>query len=178
MPAELQELASLLARRNELDRKIGAVVGRPAAVGHLGEFIAAGIFGIVLEQSASARGFDGRFVGGPLAGQTVNVKWYPAFQRCLDLKATHGPDVYLVLAGPRATNGTSRDAFYPLVIETVYVFDAAALLSEQRTRGVQVGTASSVLASQWTAAEVYPTARSPLLALNADQRAALALFRL
>ena len=44
------------------------IVGRPALIGHVGEYIASRVFGIALEHSAANKGYDGRFTDGPLAG--------------------------------------------------------------------------------------------------------------
>ena len=49
---ELEQLASLLARRNAIDEQIAAVIGRPATRGHVGEWIAQEIFGVTLQKSA------------------------------------------------------------------------------------------------------------------------------
>ena len=38
--SHLKQLASLLARRNAIDEKIAALIGRPAISGHVGEWIA------------------------------------------------------------------------------------------------------------------------------------------
>lgn len=38
---ELQQIAELLRERNVVDAKIAAIIGRPMATGHLGEWIAA-----------------------------------------------------------------------------------------------------------------------------------------
>src|SRR3989442_1386327 len=56
---ELEHLAALLRRRNEIDAEIGAAIGRPPTSGHLGEYVAAVVFGIKLEASAAAKGIDG-----------------------------------------------------------------------------------------------------------------------
>lgn len=173
---ELIYLADLLARRNEVDRTIAQLIGRPAAAGHLGEFIAAHVFGLALEDSASARAIDGRFTSGPLAGRSVNVKCYAVQQGNIDLVLDEGPDFYLVLTGPRETAGTSRGAIRPFTIEHVFLFEAEPLLSELRERGVKVGTASSVRAHQWADAMVYPEPRNPALVLTEDQSAQLQLF--
>jgi hypothetical protein len=53
--------------------------------GHLGEWIAAEIFAIDLEASAVAKVIDGRFTSGPLAGCTVNIKWYGMREALLDM---------------------------------------------------------------------------------------------
>ena len=48
---ELTALAELIRRRNAVERDISAITGRPALIGHVGEFIASRIFAIELEQS-------------------------------------------------------------------------------------------------------------------------------
>ena len=52
MDGELQTLAGLIRRRNEVAREITAVIQRPAQIGHIGEFIASRVFDIELEASA------------------------------------------------------------------------------------------------------------------------------
>lgn len=173
---DLARLAELLSQRNEVDRLISRLIGRPAAPGHLGEFIAARVFDLALEASASARAIDGRFMAGPLAGRSVNVKWYAVQQGGLDLVSDDGPDFYLVLTGPRVAAGTSRGALRPLVIASVFLFEAAPLLADLRGRGVKVGVATSVRAQQWAEAMIYPDARNPALAISEVKRALLALY--
>jgi len=51
----LRELATLLAERNRTEQAITAIINRPAALGHIGEFIASSIFDIALEKSATQR---------------------------------------------------------------------------------------------------------------------------
>src|SRR5437762_1510379 len=67
-------LSRLLRERNEIDKGLAALIGRPPTVGALGEYVAAAIFDIQLESSAVSRGIDGRFGSGPLAGRTVDIK--------------------------------------------------------------------------------------------------------
>lgn len=67
----LERVALLIAERNAVDADIGAITGRPVVAGHLGEWIAAQVFDIALEDSAVSKGIDGRFVSPPLAGRTV-----------------------------------------------------------------------------------------------------------
>jgi hypothetical protein len=71
---DLTQLADLIKKRNSLERQITALIGRPAQIGHIGEYIASRIFRIVLEESASHKSMDGRFSDGPLKGGTVNIK--------------------------------------------------------------------------------------------------------
>ncbi len=91
---DLARLADLIRERNILEREITALVGRPAQIGHLGEYIASRIFPIVLEESASQRGVDGRFSAGRLTGRTVNIKWYSLRGGELDITPDALPDYY------------------------------------------------------------------------------------
>lgn len=68
MLPRLNEVAELIRTRNAIATKITAITGRPASLGHLGEFIAAAVFEIALESSASNRGHDGRFCQEPCKG--------------------------------------------------------------------------------------------------------------
>src|SRR6266571_6582209 len=99
---DLTSLASLIKEKNVVDTRIASIIGRPAQVGHAGEYIAATIFGVRLHPSASHRGSDGYFINEPLAGQTVNIKWYLKHENVLDLNPRNPPDYYFVLTGPRA----------------------------------------------------------------------------
>lgn len=168
----------LLNQRNEIDRSIAQLIGRPASPGHLGEYIAAEVFNIRLESSAAAKGLDGTFVDGPLAGRTVNVKWMTVRQGGLDIAEANGPDYYLVLTGPQEPAGSSRGALRPFSLDAVFLFDSAALLEEQRQRGVQVGIFSSVRAAQWSAAMLYPEAKNVVLPLSPAQERLLQMLRL
>jgi hypothetical protein len=141
--------------------------------GHLGEWIAARIFSIDLESSASSAAIDGRFAAGPLAGRTVNIKWYLKREGLLDVTESVLLDYYLVMTGPAALATHSRGSTRPWVIESVYLFDARQLLTELRNRRVKVGLASSVVSAQWTAAEIYPRQRNPALSVSPDQTALL-----
>jgi len=76
--------------------------------GHLGEWIAAQVFGIELEQSAVTAAIDDHFRFGPLQGCTVNVKWYLKQEGLLDMTKSSTLDYYLVLTGPRSAAVTSR----------------------------------------------------------------------
>jgi hypothetical protein len=163
---EIVTIADLLRRRNEIDAAIAKIIGRPMASGHLGEWIAARVFDIALENAATAPAFDGRFRSGPLAGRTVNVKWYPKQEGMLAMTESVALDFYLVLTGPRSAAVSSRSSTRPWRIDAAYLFDAADLLAQQRARNVKIGVAASVLSSQWDAAEIFPTARNELLPLR------------
>ncbi|MDX8052481.1 hypothetical protein SK571_24120 [Lentzea sp. BCCO 10_0798] len=163
----VERVAELIRDRNRIDAELSSCIGRPALIGHLGEWIAAQVFGIELETS---KGINGRFRNG----RTVDVKWYPKREGLLDLKE-EGPDLYLVLAGPKVPPASSRGTTRPLVIDAVYLFDAAAIVAELRARGRRIGTASSVRTELWEAAEIYPR-HNLSFSLTAVQRELLALF--
>ncbi len=174
--SNLKRLADLVRRHNAIGDAIAGVIGRPAERGHVGEYIAAHIFGITLEQSARKRAYDGRFIAGTLAGDTVNVKWYGKQEGVLDLHARGAPDYYLALTGPAGFAASSRGATRPWVIQSVYLFDARRLLEDLRARGIKIRTGSSVRQPVWAAAEVYPEPRNTALVLTQEQRDLLGLF--
>ncbi|WP_230394906.1 hypothetical protein [Plantactinospora alkalitolerans] len=170
--------ARLLRDRIAIDAKIAAVIGRPMAAGHLGEWIAARVFDIELESNATTAGFDGRFTAGALNGRTVNVKWYLKREGFLDLTDTDVVDYYLVLTGPTAPATHSRGAGRPWCITSAYLFDARLLLNDLHGRGVKIAVASSVRAAQWEAAQIYPEQRSQALSLQPAQVERLRQFAL
>lgn len=171
------QVAALLAQRNAIDRELAGVIGRPPTTGALGEFIASRIFDIELEASATAKGIDGRFRSGPLAGDTVDVKCYGKREGLLDLP-THDtvPDWHLVLTGPLAQAASSRGQTRPWVIDAVYLFPTRSLLVDLRARGLAIGVATSVARAVWDKAELYPHPTNPSLTLSPAQTTALALF--
>lgn len=175
-PHAIPELARLIRARNELEQAITAIVNRPASIGHLGEFVAAAVFDIALEHSAITKAIDGFFRSGPLAGKSVNVKWYAGFEGILDITPACLPDTYLVLAGPRPAAMTSHGRTRPWLIERVFLFDATTLTNALRARGVKIGVATSVATALWTDAEVYPRANNLALAVSQAERELLGLF--
>lgn len=176
--SQVEQIAELLRERNAIDEKIAAIIQRPMTAGHLGEWLAARIFGIELEPSAVAAAIDGRFTSGPLQGRTVNVKWYLKREGLLDLTDSDKLDYYLVLTGPASAALSSRGGTRPWCIESVYLFDAKQVLSELRARGAKTGTASSLRAAQWAAAEIYPRPNNPLVTVSPEQAALLWPFAL
>jgi hypothetical protein len=82
---ELENLARLIKARNKIDDEIASVIGRPPERGHVGEYVAANIFRIVLNQSAAQPGNDGYFSEGPLTGKSVNIKCYGKQEGILDI---------------------------------------------------------------------------------------------
>ena len=171
--SNLEQLASLLARRNAIDEEIAALIDHPAIRDHVGEWIAQEIFAVKLEGSAVHKGFDGRFADGPLAGKTVNVKWYGKREGLLDINPDGVPDYYLVMTGPKAVARTSRGQTRPWVITEVFLFDAPALVK----RLPRLGVAASVRQHEWEAARVYPEATpGARLTLTDAQREALKPF--
>jgi len=174
---DLERLAELIRTRNRTEGEITAIIGRPAQIGHLGEYIAAKIFSIRLHESAVHKGSDGEFTDGPLAGCSVNIKWYARCEGILDINPAGIPDYYLVLAGPRADVGSSRGRVRPWVIESVFLFDALKLTEALRRRGVKLGIATSVAQHLWEAAEIYPEAKNGEYSVTEEQRKLLSLFR-
>lgn len=172
----LERLAELIRVKNVADGKIAALIGRPCQIGHVGEWIAAEIFDVALHESAVTAGSDGLFRSGSLAGRSVNVKWYGREESILDVHAGIGPDLYLVLTGPRSAPQSSRGRSRPWVISSVYLFEHAPMVADLAARGVKIGVASSVRRALWEAAWVYPWARSPLLVVTEEQRRMLGLF--
>ena len=177
--SKLEQLAPLLARRNAVDKEIATLIDRPAIRGHIGEWIAQEIFKVKLEKSAAMRDSDGRFTCGPLAGKTVNVKWYGKREGMLNMKPGGFPDYYLVMTGEKAPTRSSRGQTRPLVIEEVFLFDAQALVEvvRKKKRSRRIGVATGVPQPEWEKARVYPSAGiGALLALTAAKREALKLF--
>lgn len=170
----LARAAALLRERNALDAELARLIQRPMTSGHLGEWIAAQVFDIELEASATAAGIDGRFGSGPLQGQTVNIKWYLKREGVLDTTESAALDYYLVLTGPQSAAVSSRGTTRPWCIQAVFLFDARQLRSEQIRRGV----ASSVLKQQWIAAEIYPSPSNAQLTVTSQQADQLKLFAL
>lgn len=92
----LRPLAKLIREKNSIEDEIARLIGRPALVGHVGEWIAGEVFNIELENSANQAGYDGRFKDGVLQGRTVNIKWYPKRDGLLDINESALPDYFLV----------------------------------------------------------------------------------
>ncbi|HUW15344.1 MAG TPA: hypothetical protein VM537_36875, partial [Anaerolineae bacterium] len=153
-----------------------SLIGRPAQLGHIGEFIASQVFGIVLEESASRKAIDGHFAGGPLAGRTVDIKWYGRQEGILDISPSDLPDYYLVLAGPKSAASSSRGGVRPWTIVSAHLFDASELADDLRRRGLKVGVASSLCQVLWQEAEIHPQQRNCRLVLTPGQLEMLALF--
>jgi hypothetical protein len=172
---ELAQLASLIKRRNAVEQEITALSGRPAAIGHLGEYIAAEIFHIALVDSASEKTIDGHFTTGPLVGRSVNIKWYAMQEGLLDITPTLQPDYFLVLAGPKP-NGLLRRGPRPWLIESVHCFSGPELIEVLQMRPVNIGIATSVRRELWSKAEVYSHQNNPQLIVSDEQRRLLALF--
>ncbi|WP_199034815.1 hypothetical protein [Glycomyces salinus] len=176
---DIERVAALIRQRNDIDRQISAVIGRPVVSGHLAEWLASQVFDIDLEVRANTRAIDGVFRSGPLRGRSVNIKGYGKQESMLDMTEAEGLDFYLVLTGPPADWTTSAAATRPWCVDHVYLFDAPRLLGRLRARpqAPKIGVATSVAAQYWREAEIYPAAVNPLLALTAEQAAALDCFR-
>jgi len=175
--AETERIADLLKKRNEIDREISRIIGRPSTRGHIGEFIASKIFKIKLESSATTKGFDGVFTEGPLRGKTVNIKLYGKQEGILDITLRELADYYLVFTGPKTALASSRGSSRPLIVSNAYLFEMSGLISKLRKRGVKIGVATSVAQSYWKEAEVYPSMTNKNLELTEEQVRLLELFR-
>jgi len=173
---DLARLADLLRRRNAVEGEIAGLIGRPVTTGHLGEYIASRVFRISLAKSASHKGSDGHFAEGPLAGSSVNVKFYLKHDGLLAVSRRAVPDFYLVLTGPKSAAMSSRGQVRPCVIEHAFIFNAQNLITELKASGVKINQATSVRLSLWEEAEVYPSQRGSILVLSQWQRDALGLF--
>lgn len=173
---KLKGLSRLIQTRNEVAAEITAVINRPAQLGHIGDYIAAEIFNITLERSASTKSIDGFFCDGALKDRSVNVKWYAKQEGLLDITLDAPPDYYLVLAGPRAPAGSSRGDVRPWVITSVHLFDATALIAALQQRQIKIGVATSVRNHYWDAAEIYPQHNNTIYKPTALQRDMLSLF--
>jgi hypothetical protein len=176
MEPKLIKLAELVNHRNEIGGKISALIGRPAIVGHIGEFIAGIIFDIRLEQSASRKAIDGYFRTGSPAGKSVNVKWYGKQESILDITPDSLPDYYLVMTGPGSFATSSRGDIRPWLIEYVYLFDSASLVSDLSRRNLKIGIATSVRKSYWENAEIYPRQKNQNYIITKEQKEMLQLF--
>ncbi|HLL78369.1 MAG TPA: hypothetical protein VKT25_02650, partial [Ktedonobacteraceae bacterium] len=174
----LVRLAALFKQRNSIDEQIAKLIGRPAQVGHIGEYIASAIFRIKLHPSASQGSSDGIFIDGPLAGRNVDIKFYLKHESILDLNPNNPPDYYLVLVGPKGAAASSRGAVRPLTVESVFLFDGRKIVETLTQNGRKVGIASGVRQEYWNAAEIYPNWNNKILPLTNEQRAQLALFRI
>ena len=174
---DLELLSDLIRCRNALDREISEIIGRPAHTGHIGEFVASRIFDIALVDSASNKGFDGRFSRGELAGATLNVKKYSRNERTLDINPRGIPDFYLVLTGPTGQANSSRDTTQPWAIEAVYLFHGPTTVENLELSGVRIGTATSVRRIFWDEAEIFPSPNNSLLIPTQEQVRLLRMFR-
>jgi hypothetical protein len=173
---DLTRLAELIRSRNAIDAEIAAIIGRPAEKGHTGEYVAAQIFDIALNESASNKAYDGRFSTGPLAGHSVDIKYYGKQEGILDISPGELPDVYLVLTGELGPAASSKGKTRPWTIQRVYHFDARTLHHELTARGIRIGIATSVRRELWESAEIFPQQTNKALLLTDEQRRLLPLF--
>lgn len=173
---DLVELSELLKKLNALSSHIGSIINRPAQVGHIGEFIAAKIFNITLQTSASTKSIDGYFNSGPLVHKSVNIKWYLKNDGLMNLSPYSPPDFYLVMTGESVVPGPSRGKVRPYAIEHVFLFNGLEIHEVLNRRGVRIGVASSILKTHWQAAEIYPRQAGTQLILSPDQILMLKLF--
>lgn len=157
--SDLDKLSKLLAELNSIGEKISEITQRPATIGHTGEYIASHVFDIELEEAANAKGIDGHFRSGSLAGRSVNVKWYGKLEFMLDINPDALPDYFLVMTGPKAKVLTSKGGIRPWLIDFVFLFNAAELMIVLKARGVKIGVATSVRKHEFQDSEIYPNKR-------------------
>lgn len=172
----LPQLASLLKSRNTIDGKMANLIGHSVQVQSVGEYIAAVIFGIVLDASSVHKERDGRFTRGPLMGHTVDIQWRTRHDGILHIKTDPPPDYYLVFVGSKEATAI-QSLSIPWVIESVHLFHAHELLLALRERGVQIGTGTSITGPLWERSEIFPAQRNNMLILTNEEREMLALFR-
>ena len=176
----LTELADFVRTKNAADRHVARLIGRPTLPGHFGEFVASRIFDIELNKGAAKPGFDGRFRSGGLTGKSVNIKFYTRNDHLLDMteEGKPGPDYYLVMTGPKGKAEPSRGKTRPWVIESVFLFEAEALVRELRAQNPKkrIGLAAHVYVKLWRKAMIHPNGDSPLLEVTETRRRQLALF--
>ena len=173
----MERLARLLNDRNSIDKEIGEIIGRPALTGHIGEYIAAEIFNIALSDSASEKSLDGYFQSGVLEGKSVNIKYYTARARILDLTPDSLPDYYLVMMGSTTSKESSRNMTYPANIASVHLFESSSLIKALKERGVKIGVATSVAKHLWDEEELYPEQSNNHLKLSKEQIQKISLFQ-
>ena len=176
MKNELERLAEVISEYNSLGNRISEITDRPATIGHTGEYIAAHVFDIELEDSATAKGFDGVFRSNNLAGRTVNVKWYTKLEFLLDINPGAVPDFFLVMTGPKSPAQSSRGTMRPWIINHVFLFNGPELMTELKARGVKIGVATSVRKHEWQAAEIYPNMRNMSYRMSDEQMAMIHAF--
>lgn len=174
--SNLTRLAELLRARNTVESNIANLLGNNVQRSTVGEYIAASIFQITLIPSSQHHEFAGIFAAQPLAGQTVDVQWYPRREGSLHVYTEPAPDYYLVLAGPKQESSTVRALVSPWVITSVHLFASSELLLALQERNVQPGPHTSVINQLWERAEIFPRPLNQSLLLSAEQRQALQLF--
>ena len=173
----IEELKPLLQKRNQIDNQIAKLIDKPALQGHIGEFIASKIFDIKLHDSATHSGSDGIFNSGPLKGKEVNVKWYGKREGILDIRPEYIPDYYLVFTGPKISPQSSKGTSRPLIIESVFLFEATSVIERLKQRDIKIGVATSVISKEWLNAEIYPDPTNMPLPLTNIQKEMIALFQ-
>ena len=169
----VRQLSSMVNQRNAIDNDIATLIGRPAHLGHIGEFVAATIFDIDLFESAVTKGCDGLFSSGRLKGRSVDIKYMSTESGLLNMTLEDPPDFYLALTGPRVAASSSRGTSQPWTIAFAFLFDASDLV---RRLQVKIGVATSIRRQFWDAAEIFPSANNPMFHLTSEQRSMLEMF--
>lgn len=177
---ELSRLAHLIEEHNRVKSEMTSIIGRPAQRGYVGDYIAAVIFGLTLHPSGSENRIgDGYFTAGPLAGQSVEVRWHSREGYRLDIDPAALPDYYLVFNGPPISTSELQRSPPQWAIGRVHLFQMSALhdlLDALPQRGHKANVAISVEKVRWDDAELYPRAHNAFFALTDAQQAQLSLF--
>ena len=152
----LAELAELIGKRNEIEKRMSKIIDRPAEKGHIFEYMASQLFPIKLNKSASKGGYDGIFTDGDLNGKKVDIKYYAINQHLIDMNPEVDRDTYLLIfTGPYQPALSSKGKARPLRIDRIYLFNEKELC-DQLVNRVKIGVATSVKSEYWNGKEIYP----------------------
>ena len=152
----LAELAELIGKRNEIEKRMSKIIDRPAEKGHIFEYIASQLFPIKLNGSAAKGGDDGIFTDGDLNGKKVDIKYYAINEHSIDLNPKVDQDTYLLIfTGPYQPASSSKGKARPLRIDRIYMFNEKELC-DQLGYNVKIGIATSVRSEYWNGNEIYP----------------------
>ena len=152
----LAELAELIGKRNEIEKRMSKIIDRPAEKGHIFEYIASQLFPIKLNESAAMGGDDGIFTDGDLNGKKVDIKYYAINEHSIDLNPKVDQDAYLLIfTGPYQPASSSKGKARPLSIDRIYLFNEKELC-DQLVNSVKIGVATSVKSEYWNGKEIYP----------------------
>jgi hypothetical protein len=166
----LNQLADAIRQHNDAHKRVAAIIGRPPTPEALGRYVACRVLHIELDPSGDGGMGVGRFCDGPLAGDTVAVRWRAQGEHALDIDPGSIPDYYLVMAGSGAAPPANGHGELTWPVGRVYLFDAAELVAHLAARGHKAGPATFLVREQWRSAEIYPRQRCTRYILSGAQR--------